>query len=124
MVETIKLDDNYDISFGQDGSLEVIRGTEAITNMLRLDLESNSGWGLDRRLGFEWINKIGTGFLQTKGREVEMVNALIKKMQDRDDVDAVSQVDVIRMLNRKYKIVFLVRLVNQETVTLEKEVSI
>ena len=122
MNDSLKADDKFDFIFTDRGMVEIVTGSSSIANMLSLDFVSNNDWDLDSDLGINWINTRNNGLLQVKSSEVLIVKEIQRKLESRDGVREVKQIQINRRLNRSLSIVVTVVVTDGTEFELRNEV--
>jgi len=122
MNDSLKADDKFDFIFTDRGMVEIVTGSSSIANMLSLDFVSNNDWDLDSDLGINWINTRNNGLLQVKSSEILIVKEIQRKLESRDGVREVKQIQINRRLNRSLSIVVTVVVTDGTEFELRNEV--
>jgi hypothetical protein len=118
-MNSIKVNEDLDMEFEQDGTVKIATGYESTMNSLEFDIFMNGSWALDKTLGLNWVNDKGTGLLQRKGSALFLIAALRHRILSYKGVKSVENIVVGTNLKREMTFKADVILHSGETFTLQ-----
>ncbi|MGL6098307.1 MAG: hypothetical protein ACRC0G_01650 [Fusobacteriaceae bacterium] len=114
---------DYDFKFTDSGLVSVDSKTsEAVSSLLRTDLNCNKNWYIDNDLGINWVNAKNTGLLQMKKNEAQIVSVLTRKIKTIPGVLEIEYVEVKRTVSRKLYLRMIIKTIDGNKIEVEKEV--
>lgn len=96
MGTSIKLNDNCDIVFDENGVCELVDGVEDIIQAIRVELEQNKEqWVLNVLYGVPYLNKENKGLLQIKNNQSKIIQELIKTISKYEEVEKIQSIKLV-----------------------------
>lgn len=100
-LQSLKINEVFDISFTGDGMIALDNGATSVANMIRFGYMSNDNWELDSSLGMHWVASDDSGMLQSKDNELFIVSETQRKIENTEGVKSVESIKLLNTLSRK-----------------------
>ncbi len=121
--ETATLTPTYDIVLDDTGKLSWEKEGMSVATRAFLDISCNDNWLLDNLLGINWVDATNTGLLQIKTPEVDMINALERKLMSIGGIQSVDAIIFTPLSDRKVRVDITCTIENGEQITIGNEVD-
>lgn len=122
IINTVSCSDNYDLVFTDNGHISVETATSSsVANLLKFDFFCNDNWSLDSDLGLHWVSEKNDGLLQIKNSELQIVNAINRKLLDTPGVIEVVEININKGIGNSLSVYAKVKTDDNQYVEVRKE---
>lgn len=121
--DALKITPSYDIELDDSGMVSWQQDAQSVADRAFFDVSSNNNWVLDKSLGINWIDEIGTGLLQIKNPEVPIINALERKLSTIGGIQSVDEIAFLGNEDRHLSVQVTCTVEGGEKIKISSEVS-